>query len=112
MKAQRCTIGLDLGTTSAKAVAFDRDGREIASASHPIALINQHEGETEQDPFAVSAAANHALAQAIRDASDAGYNIARVGLSAAMHSFLPINERGLPIANAMIWMDVRAAPQA
>ncbi|MGZ3599839.1 MAG: FGGY family carbohydrate kinase, partial [Ktedonobacterales bacterium] len=54
MHAQSCTIGIDLGTTSVKAVAFDRDGHEIASASQPIALINKHEGEAEQDAFAVA----------------------------------------------------------
>lgn len=112
MNAESCTIGVDLGTTSVKAVAFDRDGHEIASASQPVALINRQEGEAEQDPFAVSAATNHALARAVRDACAAGYEIARVGLSAAMHSVLPIDAHGRPIANAMIWMDVRAAPQA
>ena len=112
MSTQHCTIGLDLGTTSAKAVAFDRDGREIASASQPIVLLNRHEGEAEQDPFAVTAAAGHALASVVRDAHAAGYDIACIGLSAAMHSLLAINAQGHPMTNAMIWMDLRAAPQA
>ncbi|MGZ3582237.1 MAG: gluconokinase [Ktedonobacterales bacterium] len=112
MHAQSCTIGVDLGTTSAKAVAFDRDSHEIVSASQPIALINRHEGEAEQDAFAVATATNQALASAVRAACAAGYDVARVGLSAAMHSLLPLNAWGRPMANAMIWMDVRAAPQA
>ncbi|MGZ3676642.1 MAG: gluconokinase, partial [Ktedonobacterales bacterium] len=49
---------------------------------------------------------------AVRAACAAGYDVARVGLSAAMHSLLPLNAWGRPMANAMIWMDVRAAPQA
>lgn len=112
MALQHCTIGVDLGTTSAKAVAFDSEGREIVSASQPIPLINSHEGETEQDPFAVLSATNQALASAAREARATGYTTARVGLSAAMHSLLAINERGHPLTNALIWMDVRAAPQA
>lgn len=112
MSAQLCTIGIDLGTTSVKAAAFDPDGHEIASASEPVALINPHEGETEQDPFAVASAASHALARTVRVAREVGYEVARVGMSAAMHSIFPVNEQNRPMANAMIWMDVRAAPQA
>jgi gluconokinase len=112
MAAQGCSIGVDLGTTSAKAVAFDSAGREIVSASQPIELINRHEGEAEQDPFAVLSAANQALAVAAREAGAAGYTTERVGLSAAMHSLLAINARGHPLTNALIWMDVRAAAQA
>ncbi|MGE5334050.1 MAG: FGGY family carbohydrate kinase, partial [Nitrososphaerota archaeon] len=112
MSIQHCTIGLDLGTTSAKAVAFDHDGREITSANRPIVLLNRHEAEAEQDPFAVAAAAGQALASVVRDARAAGYDIAAIGLSAAMHSLLAINAQGRPLTNAMIWMDLRAAPQA
>lgn len=107
-----CTIGADIGTTNAKAIAFDAEGREIARGDELVPLLHADGGAAEQDPRAVYAAATAALAQAARAAHQLGYAVERVGLSAAMHSLLPVSADGTPLANAMTWMDTRAGDEA
>lgn len=107
-----CTIGADLGTTNAKAIAFDEEGRAIAEVEEPIPLLHQAGGAAEQDPRAVYAAANAVLSQTAQAARNVGYAVERVGLSAAMHSILPVAGDGSPLGNALTWMDTRASEEA
>ena len=46
----RVVIGVDIGTTSTKAVAYDTDGRQLASHSVGYPLDEPHPGYAEQDP--------------------------------------------------------------
>ena len=45
-----CTLGLDLGTSSAKAVVIDTGGRVLAQASAGYAVISAKAGYAESDP--------------------------------------------------------------
>ncbi len=78
-----CTIGIDLGTSSVKAIAFDATMHEISSAAQNVESRHDDEGAAEQDPPAVYQAATVALSQAAQQARSQGYTIERVGLSAA-----------------------------
>jgi len=42
-------LGIDIGTASAKVVAFDLAGAEVASASQPYPLLVPRPGWVEQD---------------------------------------------------------------
>jgi erythritol kinase len=42
-------IGLDAGTSVIKAIAFDRDGRQVAVAATPNHLVKVEDGGVEQD---------------------------------------------------------------
>lgn len=112
MNARSCTIGVDMGTTNAKCIALDTDGREVARAEETLELLHPEPGAAEQDPGAVQAAVTRALAQAAAGARDGGYTVERVGISAAMHSLLPIGADGAPLANALTWADTRAREEA
>ncbi len=107
-----CTIGLDIGTTSAKAIAFANDATVLGVGSGPIATRHGPQGEAEQDPALVTAAALLALRDAATTAATRGYRVARIGISAAMHSIIPLDEHDAPLMPALIWMDNRAAATA
>ena len=109
---QACTVGADLGTTNAKAIAFDMAGREIARAEEPVPLLHHAGGAAEQDPRAVYAAATTVLARTAQAAWRLGYAVERLGLSAAMHSVVPVAADGMPLTNALTWMDTRASAEA
>jgi gluconokinase len=100
-------IGLDLGTTSCKAVVFDPAGRAVAAASEGYPLRIPHPGWAEQDASAIRAA----VVRAIR-AATAASSVPPSGIcfSGAMHSCFPVAADGTPIAPAMTWADNRAAP--
>ena len=99
-------IGLDLGTTSCKAVVIDGDGRPVASASEAYPLRVPRPGWAEQDVQAIGDAAVRVL-RAV--AATAPVAPAGVALSGAMHSCLPVDADGAPLAPAMTWADNRSA---
>ncbi len=112
VESRACTIGVDLGTTNAKVIAFDLDGHEIARADAPVELFRDDSGAAEQDPTAIYAVVTDALARAAAQARQQGYSVGQVGISAAMHSLLPVAADDTPLCRAIIWMDVRANAQA
>src|SRR5438874_8601534 len=105
MVHQSCTIGIDLGTSSVKAIAFDANVHEISSAAEKIESRHDDAGAAEQDPQAVYQAATGVLSQAAQEAQRRGYTVERVGLSAAMHSLIPVGADGTCLAPASTWMD-------
>ncbi|WP_245588572.1 FGGY family carbohydrate kinase, partial [Deinococcus pimensis] len=56
-------LGVDLGTTAAKVVAFDDAGREVARASHGYPLETPEPGAAEQDADLVLRAALAGLSE-------------------------------------------------
>ncbi|HZC04510.1 MAG TPA: gluconokinase [Ktedonobacterales bacterium] len=112
MKQPGCAIGADIGTTTVKAVAFDTSGHEIARAEETLKLTHADDGAAEQDPVEVFAAVSQTIGQAGRQAQARGYAVERIGLSAAMHSLLPVDSADRPLMNAMTWMDTRAKEDA
>jgi gluconokinase len=112
MALMPCTVGLDLGTSSVKAAALTADGRQVAHAAETLSQRHDEPGAAEQDPELVYQAAMRALLQVGQQAAAAGCTVAQVGVSAAMHSLIPVATDGEPLAPAMLWMDTRAASAA
>ena len=46
-------LGIDIGTSSAKAILFDLAGKQVTSASQSYPLLTPEPGWVEQDPEAV-----------------------------------------------------------
>jgi gluconokinase len=105
-------VGVDLGTTSAKAVAVDAQLRIWASAAAGYPLHSPQPGWAEQDPDAVVDAALTAMQDVITAAQRAGAQVGAVSLSAAMHSLLAVDDTGRPLTHTLTYADSRAAPQA
>jgi gluconokinase len=106
-----CTIGLDIGTTTVKALAFDHSGQRIAGSSAEVTTLLQDEN-AEQDPDDVCSLCVEVLARTTASALGSGYYIGRIGISAAMHSILAVSDDDTPLTNAMLWMDGRANLEA
>ena len=109
---ERCTVGLDVGTSNGKAAAFDANGDAVANASKSLPLIHDSPGAAEQDPVIVCETANNVLAEIAHLARQAGFRIECIGLSTAMHSLIAVSEDGSPLTNALLWMDSRAGKEA
>ena len=99
-------VGLDVGTSSARALAFDCDGRLLASAARSYELIHPGPGRAELDPQVVTDAACAALAE-IRS----HMAVRAVALSTFMHSLLALDEHDRPLTRLVTWADARSAPQ-
>ena len=61
------TIGINLGTTGARAVRIDGQGAVVASKTAPYPLLTPRPGWTEQEPEAWWAAAQTAIETLFRN---------------------------------------------
>jgi gluconokinase len=98
------TIGLDLGTTGCKAVAVNQDGHVLERDAAEYPLIRLEEGQAEQDAMVVYEAACATLRSLVSRLETPPSALA---LSGAMHSLLPVDNAGNPLANALTWADTR-----
>jgi gluconokinase len=105
-------VGIDVGTTSAKAGAFDADGVETGACEVPYALLEPQPGWAVQEPRAVVDAVVAATRGALAGARDAGVAVAGLSFSTAMHSLVGLDAGGAPLTDLLTWADQRAAPQA
>jgi gluconokinase len=106
------TIGIDIGTSSVKAIAFDANMQEIAHAAEKVESWHNDTGAAEQEPMAVYQAVMNVLSNTAQEAQRLGYAVERVGLSAAMHNLIPVSANGSYLAPATTWMDLRAKEEA
>lgn len=104
-------LGLDLGTSSAKAVAVDTAGRDLVHAAVEVPAPARHTDRAEQDPDRLLDALADAVRQVTGDPRLEGREVLGIGCSAAMHSLLALDAAGDPITPAVVWADNRAAPQ-
>lgn len=107
---QGAVVGLDIGTTSAKAAAYDREGVEVAAAEQEYPLHSSGPRRVEQDPDEVLAGVCAVLGQVAGKARH--LSIAAVGLSSAMHTLLALDPAGQPLTPVVTYADNRAGAEA
>jgi gluconokinase len=105
-------LGVDVGTTSAKAVAFDPDGGDMGDAEACYELIEPAHGRAEQDPEAVMEAVLEVVAGAAAEARRRGAEVCGLSVSTAMHALLALGSDDRPLTPLITWADTRAAEQA
>ncbi len=105
-------LGVDIGTTATKVVAFDATGAEHGAASREYPLDEPEPGAAVQDPDVILAAVVAATGEAAAEADKAGARVAGLCFSAAMHSLIGLDEHDRPLTPSITWADTRAAAQA
>jgi xylulokinase len=103
-------LGLDLGTSSLKALLVAADGSAVARASVPYRQPDARSGAAvEQDPQVWRAAAEEAVAQCLRHASAPP---AGIGLTGQVPTLVLCDAVGDPLRAAISWQDNRAVREA
>ncbi|HEY6759459.1 MAG TPA: gluconokinase [Baekduia sp.] len=105
-------IAIDIGTTSAKAGAFDAGGRETAAHEVHYPLLEPEPGWVVQEPAVVIDAVVAAARGAVTGARAAGLAVAGLSFSTAMHTLVGVDAAGAPLTDVVTWADQRAADQA
>lgn len=102
-------VGVDVGTTATKVVAYRPDGSAVADASHGYPLRSPHPGWAEQDADEIVDAVLDAVAEVV---SAVRGDVAAIGLSTVMHSLIGLDATSHPLTACSTFADSRAWPQA
>jgi gluconokinase len=105
-------MGIDIGTSSVRAVNFDRDGNVCGAHQIEYTLICDEPGMAELDPDLVFSALIKCVRTSIENAGAEKTDIAAIGISTQMHSIMAVDEKGVPVTNLMTWADTRPMAQA
>ena len=104
-------IGLDLGTSSLKAIAVELgSGRVLFRERQPYPTHRPELGAAEQAPQDWMAAAIGALARLA--AATGAERWVGIGLSAMLPTLVCLDADGEPVGNAIVWEDTRAEAEA
>lgn len=99
-------LGIDIGTGSAKAVAVGKTYAALETTQCFYPTSSPYPGYSEQDPEVIC----NALASCVREmVGKLGTPPAAISLSSAMHSVIPVDQNGLPLAPMMTWADNRSS---
>ena len=102
---------LDQGTTSSRAILFNRTGGIVARVQHPFRQIYPQPGWVEHDPMEIWATERRALAETIHYAHVDPKCIAAVGITNQRETTIVWDKAtGKPVYNAIVWQCRRTAP--
>ncbi|MEU9630384.1 xylulokinase [Streptomyces luteogriseus] len=100
-------VGVDSSTQSTKALVVDAStGRVVASGQAPHTVSSGAGRETDPRQWW------DALCEALRQCGDAAHEAAAVSVGGQQHGLVTLDGRGEPVRPALLWNDVRSAPQA
>ena len=104
-------IALDQGTTSSRAILFNRTGDIVSRAQYPFRQIYPQPGWVEHDPMEIWTTEKRALAEAVDSAHIDPKQIAAIGITNQRETTILWDARtGEPVHNAIVWQCRRTAP--
>jgi glycerol kinase len=107
---KRYVAAIDQGTSSSRCLLFDRDGAVAGAAQREHAQIHPQAGWVEHDPLEIVANVRAVVDEAVAAAGASAADVAAVGIANQRETtVLWDRASGEPVANAVVWQDVRTA---
>ena len=103
-------VGVDVGTTSIKAVALDLDGSLLGSASAPTTWNVSDSGEVQVDIDHLADAAIAVIAEAAESVGS-DVRLIGIGITGLAETGVVIDAHGAPVTPAIAWYDQRGAEE-
>lgn len=108
---RRLFLGIDVSTTSAKALLMDEKGAVLATATTALTLSNPRPLWSEQDPHEWWAGTAASIRQALAQAGATGAEVAAVGLTGQMHGLVLLDAEHRVLRPAILWNDQRTGAE-
>lgn len=103
-------LALDQGTTSSRAIVFDREGQVVSKVQHEFRQRYPHTGWVEHDPSELWSTQILAARQALKKAKLSRADVAGIGITNQRETTILWDRKtGVPIYNAIVWQDRRTA---
>ena len=104
-------LGLDISTTSSKALLIDEKGEVVSVASSPHTLQTPKPLWSEQNPNQWWDAVSASIRSVIEKAKIGGDQVTAIGLTGQMHGLVLLDESGEVLRPAILWNDQRTQAQ-
>ncbi len=105
---QDCSLGIDLGTGSVKAVLLDAAGHELAGTSAPVRVSSPRAGWAESAPEDWWSSVRAAVHQLVETLDSRQARVRAIGLSGQMHGVVLATASSQPLRPAILHLDRRA----
>ena len=105
-------IGLDIGTSSLKAILMTEEGATRTSVTEKLAVTRPHPGWSEQDPQSWWHAVDNAMGALSQSHPKEMSSVSAIGLSGQMHGLVALDEAHQVLRPAILWNDTRNAAEA
>lgn len=103
-------LALDQGTTSSRAIVFDKQGKIISKAQKEFTQIFPKPGWVEHDPNEIWSSQAGVAAEATVKMGLNGSNIAAIGITNQRETVIVWDKNtGTPVYNAIVWQDRRTS---
>lgn len=105
---EKFILALDQGTTSSRAILFDRKGAIVSVAQKEFKQIFPKPGWVEHDPMEIWSSQASVAAQVVTQAGLSGNDVAAMGITNQRETCVVWNKKtGKPVYNAIVWQDKR-----
>src|SRR5579863_521132 len=105
-------LALDQGTTSSRAILFDRAGTIVAVAQKEFEQFYPQQGWVEHDPTEILTSQLSCAVEVLGKAGARPRDVAAIGITNQRETTLVWDRAtGKPIHPAIVWQDRRTAPQ-
>ncbi len=105
-------LGIDAGTESFRAGVFDAAGKCLGFGVSPNTTVHRHPGWAEQSPRDWDTALVDSIRKALAAARVKGSDIGGIGVDGTSCTVVFLDEKGNPLRDAIMWMDIRAVREA
>ncbi len=109
---QEWYVGVDIGTTSTKAVVYDAKGEVLGLHNVEYPLHTPEVSAAVQDPEEIFQAVLMSIRTAIEKSEIEGQKIGFISFSSAMHSLIAVDHEGSPLTQCITWADTRSSKWA
>ncbi|TFC19865.1 glycerol kinase GlpK [Cryobacterium glucosi] len=104
-------IAIDQGTTSTRAIIFDKAGSIVSNGQLEHEQIFPRAGWVEHDPMEIWNNTREVIGQALSKANLTRHDIAAAGITNQRETAVVWDRTtGLPVYNAIVWQDTRTQP--
>eukprot|EP00928_Gymnodinium_smaydae_P057053 TRINITY_DN40323_c0_g1_i1.p1 TRINITY_DN40323_c0_g1~~TRINITY_DN40323_c0_g1_i1.p1 ORF type:complete len:514 (-),score=73.42 TRINITY_DN40323_c0_g1_i1:368-1909(-) len=103
-------LAIDQGTSSSRAILFDRDGHAAHTAQSNFPQYNPRPGWTEHDPMEILKSVDDAVNDVLKAAGATSSDVAAVGITNQRETTVAWDRlTGRPLHKAIVWLDTRTA---
>ncbi|WP_196806840.1 gluconokinase [Megasphaera vaginalis (ex Srinivasan et al. 2021)] len=106
---QAVWIGVDVGTTGVRAIAYTAEGVNVCSSEAFYPLLTPRPDWAEESPLQIYEAVVSVIAETATQLRYKNKELSGIALSTAMHSFAGLDERKEPLMDMQTWADSRSA---